>query len=100
STPTDAARRIVPDVVEEFARIRELRARAWRLLTTWLDRETLVLQGLRARPVLSAPEREIDRRREEVVALTERSRRCLAQILDRAQDNLDHQLARVRALSP
>lgn len=100
STPTDAARRIVPDVGEETSRIQELRARAWRLMTSWLDREVLALHSLRARPALSEPGREIDRRAEEVAALTERSRRCLAQVLERAQDNLDHQLARVRALSP
>jgi exodeoxyribonuclease VII large subunit len=100
STPTDAARRIVPDVVEEAARIRELRTRAWRSLTSWLERETLTLQSLRARSVLRDPGRDIARRAEEIAALTERSRRCLTQILDRAQDNLDHQLARVRALSP
>ncbi|HEY8455029.1 MAG TPA: exodeoxyribonuclease VII large subunit [Actinopolymorphaceae bacterium] len=100
STPTDAARRIVPDVAEEVSRIADLRARSRHALATYLGRELTTLQGLRARLALRDPAHELGRRREEVEALRERGRRSLAQMLDRAQDNLDHQLARVRALSP
>ncbi|WP_020580292.1 exodeoxyribonuclease VII large subunit [Actinopolymorpha alba] len=100
STPTDAARRIVPDVGEEVARIDQLRTRGRQILASWLDRELSALHALRARSALSDPQREIGRRSEEIAALRDRSRRYLAQVLDRAEDNLDHQLARVRALSP
>ncbi len=100
STPTDAARRIVPDVGEELTRVSELRTRARQLVTAWLDRETNGLQGLRARSSLGDPLREITRRGEELVAVRERARRTLTHLLDRAGDDLVHQLAQVRALSP
>ncbi|MBM7791003.1 exodeoxyribonuclease VII large subunit [Tenggerimyces flavus] len=100
STPTDAARRIVPDVGEELTRVSELRTRARQLVTAWLDRETNGLQGLRARSSLGDPQREITRRGEELVAVRDRARRTLGHLLDRAGDDLVHQLAQVRALSP
>lgn len=100
STPTDAARRIVPDVGEELTRVSELRIRARQLVTAWLDRETNGLQGLRARSSLGDPQREITRRGEELVAVRDRARRTLGHLLDRAGDDLVHQLAQVRALSP
>ena len=100
STPTDAARRIVPDVGEELTRVSELRTRARQLVTAWLDRETNGLQGLRARSSLGDPLREISRRGEELGAVRDRARRTLGHLLDRAGDDLVHQLAQVRALSP
>ena len=100
STPTDAARRIVPDVGEEADRIKQLRSRSRQVLTSWLDREVAGLHAVRARSALHDPGRAIGRREEEIAAFRARSRRCMGQLLDRASDNLGHQLARVRALSP
>ncbi|MFD2079299.1 exodeoxyribonuclease VII large subunit [Actinopolymorpha cephalotaxi] len=100
STPTDAARRIVPDVGEETARVEALRGRARQLFGGWLDRELTGLHTLRARSALGDPERDLGRRAEQIVALRDRADRCVGQLLDRADDNLHHQLARVRALSP
>ena len=62
STPTDAARRVVPDVSEQLALITQLRDRARRCLSGWLDRETAWLQGVRSRPALADPVREMERR--------------------------------------
>jgi exodeoxyribonuclease VII large subunit len=100
STPTDAARRIVPDVGEETARIEALRTRGRQILGGWLDRELTALHTLRARSALGDPDRDLGRRAEQVDALRDRAHRCVTQLLDRADDNLHHQLARVRALSP
>ncbi len=55
---------------------------------------------VRARTALGDPERDLGRRRDEIQGLRARARRCAGQVLDRAEDNLGHQLARVRALSP
>ena len=55
STPTDAARRVVPDVSEQLELIAGLRARARRRLAGQLDRELSWLAGVRSRPVLAAP---------------------------------------------
>jgi exodeoxyribonuclease VII large subunit len=100
STPTDAARRATPDVGEQLALISGLRDRARRVLAGWLDRETAWLVGMRSRPALADPVREIERQAERVEALAERSRRCLSAALTRAGDDVDHTQARLRALSP
>src|ERR1022692_3473023 len=100
STPTDAARRVVPDVTEQVALIGELRARARRQLAGRLDREAAWLAGIRSRPALASPAAQIERRHQQVLALTERARRCLAAGLDRAGADLAHTRARLIALSP
>jgi exodeoxyribonuclease VII large subunit len=100
STPTDAARRVVPDVAEQFALITQLRARARRIVEGRLDRELSWLAGMRSRPVLADPAREVDRRQEQVNAMAERARRCMAAELTRASGDLAHLRARLLALSP
>jgi exodeoxyribonuclease VII large subunit len=100
STPTDAARRVVPDVAEQLALIAQLRTRARRWLAGRLDRETSWLSGIRSRPALANPVREIERQQELVAALAERARRSLAASLDRASDDVRHTRARLIALSP
>jgi len=100
STPTDAAKRIVPDVSEELSKIRQYRDRATRCLTGWLDRETSWLQGARSRPALADPVREIDRQAEQVDATIARARTSLDGRLHRAEDDIKHTRARLLALSP
>jgi exodeoxyribonuclease VII large subunit len=100
STPTDAARRVVPDVTEQFALIAQLRTRARRCVSGRLDREASWLAAMRSRPALASPVREIERRQELVLALAERARRSVSAALDRAQDGLAHTRARLLALSP
>ena len=100
STPTDAAKRIVPDVTEETQRIRQLRERAWRHVHGQVDRERHMLDQLRSRPALAAPVALIDERRAALFEMRDRARRHLAHRLDRAADDVGHQLARIRALSP
>jgi exodeoxyribonuclease VII large subunit len=100
STPTDAARRAVPDVAEQLALIDQLRGRARRCLTGRIDRESSWLAAARSRPVLASPRREIDRREELVMALTERARLSVSGRLARAADDIAHTRARLVALSP
>lgn len=100
STPTDAAKLVVPDVAEEAQRVLQLRERGRHTLRQLLDRERHQLDALRSRPSLADPRAGLSGRLEEVVALRGRARRCLGHSLDRASDDLVHQLARVRALSP
>jgi exodeoxyribonuclease VII large subunit len=100
STPTDAAKRVVPDVAEELQQVHRLRDRARRTITALVHREQQQLDALRSRPSLADPRHDLTARTEEVLALRERSRRVLGHVLDRAADDLDHTLARVRALSP
>jgi exodeoxyribonuclease VII large subunit len=100
STPTDAARRVVPDVIEQSELISQLRSRARRRLAGRLDRELSWLMDVRSRPAIAAPVREIERRQEQVLGLAERARRCLSARLDRAADDIVHTRARLVALSP
>src|SRR5271165_1626228 len=100
STPTDAARRVVPDVSEQLALITQLRDRARRCVRGWLDRETAWLHGVRSRPALADPVREIERQAERVDALLQRARMSLDGSLARASDDVAHTRARLLALSP
>ena len=100
ATPTDAAKSVVPDVVEETERIRQARDRIRSSLAAWIERQQHKLDAVRARPSLADPRRGLDDKGAEVTQLRERSRRSVRHGLDRAHDDLTHQLARVRALSP
>jgi exodeoxyribonuclease VII large subunit len=100
STPTDAARRVVPDVAEQLALIGQLKARARRCLAGRLERESAWLTAIRSRPALSSPIALVDYRAEQVQALAERARRCLSARLDAADADLVHTRARLDALSP
>ena len=100
STPTDAAKRIVPDMAEELAIVAQLRGRARSAIQHLVAREQAGLDGLRSRPSMADPRTLLDQRATEVTLLLERARRSLSHRLDRAHDDIGHQLARARALSP
>ncbi|MGA5130543.1 exodeoxyribonuclease VII large subunit [Streptomyces olivoreticuli] len=100
STPTDAAKRIVPDVGEELLRVRQLRDRALRCVTGHLEREERGLASVRARPSMERPQRMVDERAAQIAAFTERGRRAFGNRLDRADSELTHTHARVVGLSP
>jgi exodeoxyribonuclease VII large subunit len=100
STPTDAAKRIVPDVAEQLALVTQLRDRARRSVRGWLDREQAWLDGIRSRPALADPVREIERQAEQVDQLVRRARQSLDASLTRAGDDITHTKARLLALSP
>jgi exodeoxyribonuclease VII large subunit len=100
STPTDAAKRIVPDVAEQVALVTELRDRARRSVLGWLDREQAWLRAITSRPAIADPVREIERHSEGVDALVRRARQRLDGSLTRAGDDIAHTRARLLALSP
>jgi exodeoxyribonuclease VII large subunit len=77
STPTDAARRVVPDVAAELQLVAQARERMTRALAAWLDTESRRCQDLH-----------------------DRARRAVTGRLDREQDGLVHLVARLRSLSP
>jgi exodeoxyribonuclease VII large subunit len=100
STPTDAAKLIVPDVAEQLRIVEVGRDRLRSALAGWLERERTLLATLRARPALADPGSLITHRADEVDALRERARRTTVHRLDRAADEIAHHRARARALSP
>lgn len=100
STPTDAAKLVVPDMAEEAAGVAWARERLRQVVTQRLDREQDWLQQLRSRPAMADPRNLLTARSGEVDDLLARARRVLGHRLDRAADDIGHQRARARALSP
>lgn len=100
STPTDAARLVVPDVNEELTVLSRNRERARRVVETFLLREQHGLDSLRGRPAVRSPQTAIDTRANEIRQAAERVRRAVGHRLERAADELAHAQAQVLALSP
>ena len=100
STPTDAARRVVPDVVAELEGVAGARVRMRDAVFSRLAREQHVLDQLRSRPVLAAPLSLVTHHEQSLTDLRTRSRRAVTTRLDTAANELVHTRARVRSLSP
>jgi exodeoxyribonuclease VII large subunit len=100
STPTEAGRRLVPDLAEETARVAALRDRARRALAGWVDREGRLLAALRGRPVLADPLGGLAARGADVARLRDSARACLHRGLDRRGTELDNLRARLATLGP
>jgi len=100
STPTDAAKLIVPDVGHESLGLAQARERLRRCLSATLDREQARIDAIRSRPAMADPRNLLVSRVEELDGCRDRMRRTLGHRLDRAADEIGHQRARARALSP
>jgi exodeoxyribonuclease VII large subunit len=100
STPTDAAKRVVPDISEEIAMIDAMRDRARRTLVNRLDLEATRITNFRNRPVMKDPHVLITTRAEIIAGLRDRSNRSFGSSLKLAKEELKQIKARVRALSP
>jgi exodeoxyribonuclease VII large subunit len=100
STPTDAAKRVVPDREEESARIAAVLGRSRTALSALLSREQAGLDAVRARPVVAQPHTTFDQHGSVVFDWRDRARRHVDLRLAHARDDLEHSLARVRGLSP
>jgi len=100
STPTDAAKRVVPDIAEEIEMISKLQDRARRTLLGRLDLEATRIKNLKDRPVMKDPHVIITSRSEIIVALKDRAHRSFAAHVKLAKEELVQIKARVRALSP
>ena len=100
STPTDAAKRVVPDISEEIAMIDALRDRARRTLVNRINLEATQIANFRNRPVMKDPHVLITTRADIIAGLRDRSNRSFAHQLKLAKEELKQIKARVRALSP
>jgi exodeoxyribonuclease VII large subunit len=100
STPTDAAKRVVPDIGEEIAMIEAMRDRARRTLVNRLDLESTRITNFKNRPVMKDPHVLITTRAEVIAGLRDRSNRSFGSSLKLAKEELKQIKARVRALSP
>lgn len=100
STPTDAAKRVVPDVAEERLRINDARARLQLRLYNLVDSESQRLDMMRQRPVLATPSTVVDRHAEDVLRLVQRGVDVTDSLLTFQRSRLESLRASMRALSP
>ena len=100
STPTDAAKRVIPDVVDELARVQQVRARLTMRMSSLITREIDRIEQLRSRPSLRDPSTLIDRRADELSRYVGRAGEIVELRLDRAGERIAGLRAHVRALSP
>lgn len=100
STPTDAAKRIVPDVADERVRVHQARQRMIQAMFGLVGRQQELLDALRSRPVLMDPTATFGRRYEQLSELRHRANRAIGSTIERESALIGHHLARVRAMSP
>jgi len=100
STPTDAAKRVVPDVADELARVQQARARIGNRMTAQVRTEIDRLEQLRSRPVLTASAWIVDSRAEELGRYIGRSAELIERLIERSQTRVLDLRSQLRALSP
>jgi exodeoxyribonuclease VII large subunit len=100
STPTDAAKRVVPDVAEELARVQQARSRMTLRLTGMLSHEIDRLSAIRSRPVLADPGWLIAQRSDEITRWAARGSELIDRCIERAERGLTELTGQLRALSP
>ncbi|WP_067893241.1 exodeoxyribonuclease VII large subunit [Nocardia vaccinii] len=100
ATPTDAAKRIVPDAAAELAMVREWQERSAAALRGWVQRELRALDQLRSRPVLADPLRQLDQRYEEAERLRTAARRAVEHTLTAESTATRHLRDKLTAVGP
>lgn len=100
STPTDAAKLIVPDVAEEVSRVRGLIDRARRTVAGRIDTEQHRLDALRTRPALADPFGVLAAWRLDLESTRERSRRATLGAVAQASAEVATRRGQIAALSP
>ncbi|MDO5454295.1 MAG: exodeoxyribonuclease VII large subunit [Corynebacterium sp.] len=100
ATPTDAAKRVVPDAAQERAFLDEARSRMSAALRGWVQREQRGLAQIRSRPVLADPMNPITRRREELERAVGSIRRDVRYLLSGEQSTIAGLRGQISALGP
>lgn len=100
STPTDAAKRVVPDVVEERKNIKTALDRITFRISSYLETQQQLIKAIVSRPVLASPFGFVDAQAEQLTILTKRLTEILDWRLTKAKSELGQLVSSVRALSP
>lgn len=100
STPTDAAKRVVPDVVQERRELGQLMNRATLRIETYLDSQQQLIQSIRSRPVLASPFGFIESLEESLEILRKRVFEITEFRIERGASEIARLHASARALSP
>ncbi|CAB4705572.1 MAG: exodeoxyribonuclease VII large subunit [Actinobacteria bacterium] len=100
STPTDAGKRVVPDMDEELSRISNLADRANRYLANRIDFEISKITGYMNRQIMREPITIVTNRLEIISGLSARSFRSMSGALAIAKEEISGLRTQVRTLSP
>jgi exodeoxyribonuclease VII large subunit len=100
ATPTDAAKKIVPDTAAEQHLLDDLRRRSAQALRNWVAREQRALAQLRSRPVLAEPLAALRVRAEEIHRARSAVRRDITRLVDVEAERIGHLSARLATLGP
>jgi exodeoxyribonuclease VII large subunit len=100
STPTDAAKRVVPDVEEERHKLSQALQRIQLRVADYVSSQAALISQLRSRPILANPHTFIEAQELDLQRWLGNIRDRLAQTLDREELGLSHLRQQVRSLSP
>lgn len=100
STPTDAAKRVVPDVSDELARVQQVRSRMLSRVTSTIATEVDRITAIRSRPALADARWIIDIRADDLTRSVARGVELTSRLLERARLDVGERLTHLRALSP
>lgn len=100
ATPTDAAKKAVPDAAAEQRLVDELRRRSAQSLRNWVSREQRALAQIRSRPVLAEPLAALRSRAEEVHRARSAIRRDVTRLAATETERIGHLSARLATLGP
>ena len=100
STPTDAAKRVVPDVEAEHRVIAEARTRLWNRVVGLLEYEMERLRSFQTRPALADPHSLVDRKSEEILLLVKRGVDFAELKIERSTAEIAQLQGHLRGLSP
>ncbi|EUA25860.1 exodeoxyribonuclease VII, large subunit [Mycobacterium intracellulare] len=100
ATPTDAAKKVVPDTAAEQRLIDDLRRRSAQALRNWVSREQRALAQIRSRPVLAEPLTALTARAEEIHRARSAIRRDITRLAATETERIGHLSARLATLGP
>jgi len=100
STPTDAAKRVVPDIAEEFSKLSNATERIWFRMSSLVENQHQSIASLRSRPVLASPFGFVDNQQEILSQATRRLGEILGYRLERSTTEVEQLHARAHSLSP
>lgn len=100
STPTDAGKRVVPDMEDELSRISNLQDRANRFIQNRIDFEISRIKGFMERQIMREPQTIISSRLEIIKGFVARSHRAMSGALAIAGEEISGLRTQVRTLSP
>jgi exodeoxyribonuclease VII large subunit len=100
STPTDAAKLIVPDVIEERKKISQALERIALRVVGFVQNQIELILGIRSRPILANPFTLVDERALQISQLEQSLSSQLSNTLEKQQLLISGLRGQVRALSP